>query len=115
MTSEAGSGRGYEVAPQGLSAQVEALSGLRERTTGLAGAASRLAGRLPQLGTAPPALHLAMRLREAGGQAGLSGEISAADTELNNFRTALGKTVTGYLSTDDDAAQALRNTRGDQA
>ncbi|SEG15178.1 hypothetical protein SAMN02982929_01640 [Saccharopolyspora kobensis] len=115
MTSEAAAGHGYQVAPQGLSAQVEALSGLRERTTGLVGSAGRLAERLPQLGTAPPAIHLAMRLREAGGRSGLSGEISAADAELNNFRTALGETVSGYLASDDSAAQALRNTGGDRA
>ncbi|GAA4616158.1 hypothetical protein GCM10023108_27690 [Saccharopolyspora hordei] len=115
MTSDAAAGRGYQVAPQDLSAQVEALSGLRERTAGLAGEAGRLAERLPQLGTAPPAIHLALRLREAAGRSGLSGEIGAADTELDDFRTALGETVAGYLATDDRAAQELRTTGGDQA
>ncbi|MGW3469594.1 hypothetical protein ACWDKQ_14240 [Saccharopolyspora sp. NPDC000995] len=112
MTSEGNPGRGYQVAPQDLALQVTALSGIGERTNGLVTSAGELAGRMPMLGTAPPALHLANRLREAAGDSGLTGEISAADTELNSFHTALQATVTGYLQTDDDSAQALRDTGG---
>ena len=103
---------GYQVAPQELSAQVAALAALGDQTAGLVASAGRLAERSPRLGTAPPALHLAMRLREAAGQAGLTGEVSAADTELTGCHHALRATVSGYLDTEADIAWALRNAGG---
>ena len=51
--------------------------------------AQRLAERSPLLGTSPTAMHLAARLREAAGPAGLTGEVSAADTELTSYHEAL--------------------------
>src|SRR5437660_1496800 len=99
-------GKGYEFAPHELTAQVAALGTLGDQTSGLVTSARRLAERLPPLGTAPPALHLAMRLREAAGEAGLSGEVGAADTELNNVHQALRSTVANYLDGEQAIAQA---------
>ncbi|MFI0467268.1 hypothetical protein ACH347_24595 [Saccharopolyspora sp. 5N102] len=112
LTSEANPGPGYQVSPQDLAAQVKTLTNLGEQTNGLVTSARQLAERMPMLGTAPPAMHLAMRLREAAGQSGLTGEISAADTELNGFHDALHQTVTRYVSSDDHTAQVLRRTGG---
>ncbi|GAA3583489.1 hypothetical protein GCM10022222_80330 [Amycolatopsis ultiminotia] len=80
---------GHEVTPHALSRQAAALARLGEHTGGLADSAGRLAGRLPRLGTAPPALHLAQQLRAAAGEAGLTGEIGAAKTEITGFHEAL--------------------------
>ncbi|WP_432757863.1 hypothetical protein [Saccharopolyspora erythraea] len=95
-----------------MESQVAALTALGDRTNALVGSAGRLAERLPRLGTAPPALHLAMRLREAAGQSGLTGEVTAADTELNGFHRSLKETVTGYLDRESDAAASLRSIGG---
>lgn len=62
------------------------------------------------LGTAPPALHLAMRLRRSAGESGLTDEITAAHTELGEFHRALHDTATGYEDSDTDAADSLRRT-----
>lgn len=102
-------GKGYEFAPHELNAQVAALGTLGDQTNGLATSARRLAERLPPLGTAPPALHLAMRLREAAGETGLSGEVSAADTELNNVHQALRTTMANYQDSEQAVVQALRD------
>lgn len=112
MTSAGNSGHGYQVTPLGLTEQVTALTGIGDQTSGLVTSARQLAERLPMLGTAPPAMHLAMRLRETAGQSGLTGEISAADTELHTFHCALKATVTGYLETDASSAEALRDAGG---
>lgn len=105
-------GRGYRLSPEELATQVSTLGTLGERTTALVGSAGRLAERLPQLGTAPPALHLAARLRDAAGQAGLTGEISAADTELNTVHTALRESVAQYQHVEQQVADALRAAEG---
>jgi hypothetical protein len=106
---------GYEVQPEEVSQQVAALASIGERTTGLVGSASRLAEHLPRLGTAPPALHLAMRLREAAGQSGVTGEISAVDSELNSYHRALRATVTSYLDTESGNARTFQAADGDRA
>ena len=95
---------GYRVEPDLLEERITTLARLGELTGDLVATASRLAERLPMLGTAPPAVHLAMRLREAAGPAGLTGEVSAADTELNSYHRALRATVTRYQDGDNDIA-----------
>jgi hypothetical protein len=95
---------GFEVLSDELTGQVRALVGIGDETTSLLSSARELAERKPLLGTAPPALHLAARLREAAGPAGLTGEVSAADTEIANYHQALRDTVHQYQSGDDDFA-----------
>lgn len=104
---------GFQVEPQELKAQVTALTAIGDRTTSLAASAKRLAERLPMLGTAPPAIHLAMRLREAAGESGHSGEVSTADSRLNDYHRALKASVTSYLDTEADHARNLRTEDGD--
>lgn len=104
---------GYEVAPQELTAQAKTLADIGEKTSALAASANRLAERVPMLGTAPPALHLAMSLQEAAGRAGHTGEVHAADTELNDFHRALRTSADRYSERDADVAAALRNLDGE--
>lgn len=113
MTSASTPGHGYHLAPQELTAQVAALTAIGDRTAGLVDSASRLADQLPQLGTAPPAMHLAMRLRAAAGQSGLTGDVTAASTELAGFHRALRESLTSYLTCEADIAAAFRTARGD--
>lgn len=100
-------GHGYRLAPDELAAQVKELGTLGEHTSGLVGSAGRLAERLPQLGTAPPALHLAARLRDAAGHNGLTGEITNADTELGNAHTALSESVANYVHAEQQISDAM--------
>lgn len=99
---------GHEVAPNALDRQVAALGRLGEQTGELVGSAGRLADRLPQLGTAPPALHLAQRLREAAGHAGLTGELGAADTELTRFHEALRAGIRRYQEHESGVREAFQ-------
>ncbi|WP_424229820.1 hypothetical protein [Actinophytocola sp.] len=87
-----------------MTGQVRALTDIGDHTSGLVSSAGRLAERQPLLGTAPPAMHLAMRLREAAGPAGLTGEVSAADGELNSYHQALRATVHRYQDGDSEIA-----------
>lgn len=103
---------GYRLSPEELAAQVNTLGTLDDRTNVLVGSAGRLAERLPRLGTAPPALHLAARLRDAAGQAGLTGEISAAGSELNTVHTALRDSIAQYQHAEQQVADALRAAEG---
>jgi hypothetical protein len=98
------SSRGFEILSDELFAQVKTLIDIGDQTSGLVSSAGRLAERRPLLGTAPPALHLASRLREAAGQAGLTGEVSAADTELSSYHRALRDTVNRYRDGDNELA-----------
>ncbi|MCT2587219.1 hypothetical protein [Actinophytocola gossypii] len=98
---------GFEVLADELFAQVKALTGIGDQTNGLVSSAERLAEHRPLLGTAPPALHLAARLREAAGPTGLTGEVSAADTELASYHQALRATVHRYQDGDRDVAWEL--------
>jgi hypothetical protein len=105
-------GHGYRLAPEELTAQVAKLAALGEATSGLESSASALAEQLPMLGTAPPALHLAMRLRDAAGPAGLAGEVGAANTELNSCHRALRETVANYLDREDEITSTFRAVGG---
>jgi hypothetical protein len=108
VSTAASPGPGYRLTPTELTAQVGALGSLNDQTNGLVSSAGRLAARLPKLGTAPPALHLAARLRQAAGEVGLTGEISGADSELRTVHTALRDTVANYLNAEHQAAQEFR-------
>lgn len=103
-------GRGYRLSPEELATQVKDLGALGDRTSGLVSSAGQLAQRLPQLGTAPPALHLAARLREAAGESGLTGEISAAHTDLTIAHTALNDSLAQYLHAEERVVDALRDS-----
>lgn len=99
-----GSDKDFEVLADELTGQVRALVDVGDQTSGLVSSAGRLAEHRPLLGTAPPALHLAARLREAAGPAGLTGEVSAADAELASYHRALRATVDSYHDGDRDVA-----------
>lgn len=94
----------FEVSTDELIAQVKALTDIGDQTNGLVSSAGRLGEHQPLLGTAPPAMHLATRLREAAGPAGLTGEVSAADTELASYHRALRNTVSRYQDGDSEVA-----------
>jgi len=112
MPSPATPQHGYQVAPHELTAQLATLSELGDQTNGLVASANRLADHLPKLGTAPPAMHLAMRLREAAGQSGLAGEVGAANTELNDFHRTLKTTLDNYLEREAHIAHTFRTMGG---
>lgn len=107
------SDKDFEVLADELTTQVRALIDVGDQTSGLVSSAGRLAERRPLLGTAPPALHLAARLREAAGPAGLTGEVSAADAELSSYHRALRATVDRYQ--DGDREVAWQFTDGETA
>ncbi|HYS41335.1 MAG TPA: hypothetical protein VEO01_37445 [Pseudonocardiaceae bacterium] len=86
----------FQLLTDELIAQVKALVDIGDQTSGLVSSAQRLAEHHPLLGTAPPAMHLSSRLRDAAGPAGLTGEVSAADTELASYHQALRDTVHRY-------------------
>jgi hypothetical protein len=90
----------YLPRPDDLAAQVAALAVLGDRAEGLVRSAAKLAQRRPKLGTAPPALHLAMRLRDAAGDARLTGEIAAASAELARFQQNLTATFSRYTQSE---------------
>jgi hypothetical protein len=98
------SDKDFEVLADELTGQVRALIDVGDQTSGLVSSAGQLAERRPLLGTAPPALHLAARLRDAAGPAGLTGEVSAADAELASYHRALRATVDSYQDGDRDVA-----------
>ncbi|MCP2163244.1 hypothetical protein [Goodfellowiella coeruleoviolacea] len=108
MTSDRHSRRGYRLEPDELSARIAELTALADETAELVSSASRLAERLPMLGTAPPALHLAEQLREAAGRSGLTGEVDAATAELDSFRQALTATLLAYQDGESDIRWTLR-------
>lgn len=95
---------GFEVLTDALIGQVRTLIGIADETGDLVSTARQLAERKPLLGTSPPALHLAARLREAAGPTGLTGEVTAADTELASYHRALRDTVNLYQDNDSDVA-----------
>ncbi|HEV2782628.1 MAG TPA: hypothetical protein VGX25_24820 [Actinophytocola sp.] len=108
MAARKASHHGFELLTDELVGQVRALTDIGDQTGDLVSSAGRLAEHRPLLGTAPPAMHLAARLREAAGPAGLTGEVSAADAELASYHRALRATVDRYQ--DGDGAAALRFT-----
>ncbi len=102
--------KGYDVDPELLGARIATLTKLGDLTGDLVATASRLAERLPMLGTAPPAVHLAMRLREAAGRSGLAGEVSAAEQEAQEFQRTLSEANAGYAAGEAGAESAMRAT-----
>jgi hypothetical protein len=101
------SSHGFEVLTDDLVAQVQALVDIGDQTSGLVTTAGRLAEHQPLLGTAPIAMHLSARLREAAGPAGLTGEVSAADTEIASYHRALRDTVNRYRDGDREVSWQL--------
>jgi len=101
---------GFEVLTDELTGQVRALVDIGDQTNGLVSSAGRLAEHRPLLGAAPPAMHLAARLREAAGPAGLTGEVGAADAELANYHRALRDTVSRYQDGDSEIAWKFSDT-----
>lgn len=95
---------GFALLTDALIGQVKTLVDIGDQTNGLVSSAHRLAEHKPLLGTAPPAMHLAARLLEAAGPAGLTGEVSAADAELTSYHRALSDTVKTYENTDHDVS-----------
>jgi hypothetical protein len=98
---------GYRLTPDDLTVQAKALAALGDRADGLVRTAGELAQRLPKLGTAPPALHLANRLRDAAGDTGLTGEVTAASAELSRFHRNLAVAVEHYRRLEHDVARSL--------
>lgn len=100
--------QGYHVEPDLLEARITTLTKLGDLTGDLVATASRLAERLPMLGTAPPAVDLAKRLRAAAGQSGLAGEVSAAKREVQEFQQTLSEAKAAYTEQDADTESAMR-------
>jgi hypothetical protein len=98
---------GYRLTQDDLTTQVTVLAALGDRADGLVRAAGELAQRLPKLGTAPPALHLAQRLRDAAGDTGLTGEVTAASAEYSRFHQNLAVTVEDYVRQEHRVAGSL--------
>jgi hypothetical protein len=99
---------GYRVEPELLEQRITTLNKLGELTGDLVATASRLAERLPMLGTAPPAVHLAMRLRDAAGRSGLAGEVQGAQQEVEGFQRTLSDTRDSYAERESDTESAVR-------
>ena len=100
--------QGYHVEPDLLEARITTLTKLGDLTGDLVATASRLAERLPMLGTAPPAVDLARRLRAAAGQSGLTGEVSAAEREVQAFQQTLSDAKAAYTERDAHTESAVR-------
>ncbi|MFD0203617.1 MULTISPECIES: hypothetical protein [Saccharothrix] len=101
-------GQGYHVELDLIEDRITTLTRLGDLTGDLVTAVSRLAERQPMLGTAPPAVELAQRLREAAGESGLAGEVSAAQREVEAFRQVLSDAKASYTEVDDDASASVR-------
>ncbi|MFJ6673798.1 hypothetical protein ACIQMJ_22045 [Actinosynnema sp. NPDC091369] len=99
---------GYQVELDLIGNRITALTGLGDLTADLVAAVGRLAERQPKLGTAPPAVELAARLREAAGESGLAGEVSAARHEVEEFRQLLSDAQSSYTEADADAGSSVR-------
>lgn len=102
-----GSGRGYAVAPEELNALVKTLGEVADAIGELLASAERLGERPPQLGTSPFALVLADRLRATAGEAGLTGELGAAETQLRDYHRSLVSVLTGYVDLDQAVSSTL--------
>lgn len=105
----------YHVEPDLLEARITTLTKLADLTGDLVATASRLAERQPMLGTAPPAVDLARRLRAAAGQSGLAGEVRAAEREVQAFQQTLSDTKAAYTARDADTKSAIHTTTGEHA
>jgi len=105
-----GSGRGFAVVPEELNALVRTMGEVADAVSELAASADRLGRRSPLLGTAPPALALADRLRATAGLAGLTGELGAADTELRDYHRSLVSALAGYVDVDRTLSSTIDAT-----
>ncbi|EME63733.1 hypothetical protein [Amycolatopsis decaplanina] len=101
-------GRGIEVELELLEARITTLADLGDLTADLVATASRLAERLPMLGTAPPAVHLANRLREAAGGSGLAGEVESTEREVREYQQMLAAAKRKYQEHDERSGEDLR-------
>ncbi|AXB41346.1 hypothetical protein [Amycolatopsis albispora] len=101
-------GRGIELDLDLLDGRISTLTELGDLTSDLVATACRLAERLPMLGTAPPAVHLAMRLREAAGSSGLAGEIEATVREVREYQEMLAEAKGKYQDHDTRSAEDLK-------
>ncbi|MFF5986714.1 hypothetical protein [Prauserella flavalba] len=101
-------GKGIELELDLLDQRITTLAELGDLTGDLVATASRLAERLPMLGTAPPAVHLAMRLREAAGSSGLAGEVKATEREVREYKQMLSEAKRKYQEHEDSAGEELR-------
>ena len=104
------SGGGYVVAPEELNALVKTLGDVADAISGLVASAERLGQRPPLLGTSPFALVLADRLRATAGQAGLTGELGTAETELRDYHRSLVSVLTGYVDLDQTVSSTIDAT-----
>ncbi|WP_424185377.1 hypothetical protein ACOBQX_26260 [Actinokineospora sp. G85] len=104
---------GYQVEPDLLGLRISTLTELVDLAGELVASAGGLAERLPLLGTAPPAAHLAERLRAAAGPDGLAGEVQAAEREVREFQRRLAQAKGAYDERESDTASAFRSA-GDQ-
>ncbi|WP_374195064.1 hypothetical protein [Amycolatopsis sp. 195334CR] len=93
-----------------LDQRISTLTELGDLTADLVATACRLAERLPMLGTAPPAVHLAMRLREAAGSSGLAGEIEATVKEVRDYQHMLGEAKGKYQNHEEQSSKDLRTS-----
>ena len=100
-------GRGYSVAPDELNALVKTLGEIADAIGGLIVSADRLGQRSPLLGTAPPALALADRLRATAGQAGLTGELGTAKTRLREYHGSLTSALGEYINVDKAVSSTI--------
>ena len=103
---------GFEIDLDLLGERITTLAELGDLTGDLVASAGRLAERLPMLGTAPPAVHLAKRLREAAGGSGLAGQVRAAEQEVREYRQKLDAGRKRYQEREDEAVEGLPRDRG---
>lgn len=106
--------RGLRLEVDLLDQRISTLAELGDLTSELVATASRLADRLPLLGTAPPAVHLAMRLREAAGSTGLAGEVEATEREVREYERMLAGAKRKYLEHEEQSGDDLRG-KGESA
>jgi hypothetical protein len=105
-------GQGYQVELDQIELRITTLTKLGDLTGDLVTAVSRLAERQPMLGTAPPAVELATRLRAAAGESGLAGEVSAAQREVVEFRRMLAEAKAAYAKVDGDTGKGVQAAGG---
>lgn len=101
-------GKGIRLELDSLELPITTLTKLGDLAGELVSTASRLAERLPMLGTAPPAVHLAMRLREAAGGSGLEGAIKAAEREVREYGKMLEQAKAKYQEQDAQSGDDLK-------
>ncbi|GGP55688.1 hypothetical protein [Saccharothrix coeruleofusca] len=100
--------QGYHVELDLVDARISALTRLGGLTGDLVARVRELAERQPMLGTAPPAVELAGRLRAAAGQSGLAGVLGAAERELEAFLRTLAEVRATYAERESDTGAAVR-------